>query len=70
MRYLVLITAVVAWTVVGFMVGKQVGIAEGRSMALKEAYKTNPVSEELERTCFTLWVGEQAKKAWKKENEK
>lgn len=34
------------------------GVAEGRRTALS----TNPVSEQLEITCASLWVGEQAKK--------
>ena len=70
MRYLTLVIVAVSWGIIGYKIGQTDGIAEGRSTALKEAYKTNPVSEELERTCFTLWVGEQAKKAWKKENGK
>lgn len=40
------------------------GLAEGRGMALK----TNPPSEELELVCAGLWVGEQNKKYWNKEN--
>jgi hypothetical protein len=40
------------------------GFAEGRGMALK----TNPPSEELEMTCAGLWVGEQNKKYWNKQN--
>jgi hypothetical protein len=40
------------------------GFAEGRGMALK----TNPPSEELELVCAGLWIGEQNKKAWKKQN--
>jgi hypothetical protein len=42
----------------------QIGLREGRGMALK----TNPPSEELELVCAGLWVGEQNKKMWKKEN--
>jgi hypothetical protein len=42
----------------------QAGYAEGMRVALK----TNPPSEELEMVCAGLWVGEQNKKAWKKEN--
>lgn len=34
------------------------GVAEGK----RTAFKTNPVSEELELACAALWVGEQAKK--------
>jgi hypothetical protein len=40
------------------------GLAEGRRTALN----THPVSDELEMTCASLWVGKQADKAWKKEN--
>ena len=39
------------------------GVAEGRRTALH----TSPVSEELEMVCAGLWVGEQAKKQYKKE---
>ena len=42
--------------------GKTVGIAQGHSMAMKEALKTSPPSEELELVCAGLWVGEQNKK--------
>lgn len=66
MRYLTLVIVAASWGIIGYKIGQTDGIVEGRNTALK----TNPVSEELERTCFTLWVGEQAKKAWKKENEK
>ena len=38
------------------------GFAEGRGTALK----TNPPSEELELVCAGLWIGEQNKKADKK----
>jgi len=38
------------------------GFAEGRGTALK----TNPPSEELEIACAGLWIGEQNKKADKK----
>ena len=40
----------------------------GFSDALKSAYKTNPPNEELELTCAGLWIGDQAKKQWRKEN--
>ena len=59
-----LIVGIMSAFMLGQSMGKREGIAEGRSMALK----TNPVSEELEQTCFSLWLGEQAKKAWEKEN--
>lgn len=42
----------------------QAGYREG----IKTALKTNPPSEDLELVCAGLWVGEQNKKAWKKEN--
>lgn len=38
------------------------GVREGKATALK----TNPPSEELEMVCAGLWVGEQNKKAHKK----
>ena len=57
---------IVSAFMLGQSVGHREGIAEGRSQALK----TNPVSEELEQTCFSLWLGTQAKKAWEKENGK
>ena len=65
MRFLVMtIFVCVMWTLVGYNWGKREGIAEG----MKKALSINPVSEELEMTCAGLWVGEQNKKAWKKEN--
>lgn len=48
--------------------GESTGYQEGYSTAIKSAYKTNPPSEQLEMTCAGLWVGEQNKKAWRKEN--
>lgn len=42
---------------ISFQLGKQSGIAQGRSMALQ----TNPPSEDLEYACAGLWVGEQNK---------
>ena len=48
--------------------GKTVGIAEGHIIAKKEALKTNPPSEELEIACAGLWIGEQNKKYFEKEN--
>ena len=67
MRYLVIAGELIIYGVaiwIALTIGYNKGIAEGRSMALK----TNPVSDELEQTCFSLWLGEQAKKAWEKEN--
>ena len=57
----VVMLGVLVW---GIDHGKKQGIAEGRSQALK----TNPVSEELEQTCFGLWINDLNKKAWEKEN--
>lgn len=62
MRSLTIILTVAIWTTVGFYAGNQMGIAEGRSTALK----TNPVSEELELVCAGLWIGEQNRKYWEK----
>lgn len=41
---------------------------EGFKLGMHYALKTNPPSEELEMTCAGLWVGEQNKKMWKKQN--
>ena len=57
---------IVSAFMLGQSVGHRAGIAEGRSQALK----TNPVSEELEMVCAGLWIGEQNKKYWEKENAK
>ena len=45
-----------------------IGLHYGEKQGMKKALSINPVSEELEMTCAGLWVGEQNKKAWKKEN--
>ena len=34
----------------------------------KAALITDPVSEDLEIVCASLWVGQQNKKVWEKEN--
>ena len=36
--------------------------AEGFSMGMRYALKSNPPSEELELVCAGLWVGEQSRK--------
>ena len=41
--------------------------AEGFSVGMRYALKSNPPSEELEMTCAGLWVGEQSKKYFEKE---
>ena len=61
-----LIVGIMSAFMLGQSMGKREGIAEGRSQALK----TNPVSEELEMICAGLWIGEQNKKYWEKENAK
>ena len=76
MRYSIKLTAVtvtwlVAWGLTlacGVMIGKKWGIAEGRNIATKEVLHANPPSEELEMVCAGLWIGEQNKKYWSKEN--
>ena len=60
------VTAVAVWAILGFYVGKDRGIVEGRSIATKEILKTNPPSQELELVCAGLWIGEQNKKYWNK----
>lgn len=42
----------------------QMGYEAGK----KEALKTSPPSEELEMVCAGLWVGQQNRKFWEKEN--
>jgi hypothetical protein len=42
----------------------QMGYEAGK----KEALKTNPPSEELEMVCAGMWIGEQNKKYWNKQN--
>ena len=42
--------------------------ADGFKLGMHYALKTNPPSEELEVTCAGLWVGEQNKKYWNKQN--
>lgn len=40
----------------------------GYDAGVKESLKTNPPSQELEMVCAGLWVGEQNKKYWNKQN--
>ncbi len=42
--------------------------AEGFRLGMHYALKTNPTSEELEMVCAGLWIGDQNKKMWKKQN--
>ena len=42
----------------------------GFADALKSAYKTNPPSDQLEMVCAGLWVGEQNRKWFQRENSK
>lgn len=46
--------------------GKTEGIAEGHSMAIKQALRTNPPSEELEAVCAGLWFSGPHKNHWSK----
>ena len=48
--------------------GEAVGYQDGYTTAQKQMLKTNPPSEELEMACLGLWLGEQAKKQWRKDN--
>lgn len=72
MRSLVGVLAeAVVWAVImmGVLVwGIDHGKKEGRIMAMKEVLRTNPPSEELELVCAGLWIGEQNRKYWEKEN--
>lgn len=43
---------------------------QGYADGIKNALKNNPPSQELELVCAGLWVGEQNKKYWSKENKK
>lgn len=45
-----------------------VGERDGYQKAEAKMLKTNPPSEALELACLGLWVGEQNKKYWEKEN--
>lgn len=44
------------------------GYDKGHAVATKTALSTDPVSEQLDIVCAALWVGEQNKKYWNKEN--
>lgn len=46
------------------------GLYLGHQRALKTAYDTRKVSEELENACLSLWVGQQNQKHWEKEKNK
>ena len=55
------------WTTM-LLITLLIGLHHGEKQGLKKALNTNPVSEELEMVCAGLWVGEQNKKAYKKES--
>ena len=42
--------------------------AEGFRVGMNYALKSNPPSEELEMVCAGLWVGQQNRKEWNKQN--
>lgn len=44
-----------------------VGHFEGRKAGMREALRTDPISDQLEMTCLGLWVGELNKQAVIKE---
>lgn len=46
------------------------GMYLGHKRALATAYDTRNVSEGLEMACLSLWVGEQNRKYWERENQK
>lgn len=58
----------VVMTAIGSLAAYNFGKTDGHKEALRTAYRTNPPSEQLEMTCLGLWIGEQNKKAWEKEN--
>lgn len=66
MKY-VLVFCIVATTLLLFTHRMEQEYAKGVAEGKRTAFKTNPVSEELELACAALWVGEQAKKAQKKD---
>ena len=53
---------------VALMVGASIGQKTGYKEGWKDALRTNPVSEELDLVCAGLWLGEQNKKYFEKEN--
>ena len=55
--------------VMGFLVFEW-GLYIGHQRALKTAYDTRNVSEELENACVSLWLGQQNRKYWEKEQQK
>ena len=68
MRVVWVLALVVIMFVLAFVTGEQIGIQKGKTQALKDALRTNPPSEELEMACLGLWLGEQNKKYFEKEN--
>lgn len=58
----------IAWLLVDHKIDK--AHAEGFTVGMRYALKSDPPSEELELACAGLWVGEQNKKYFKKESGK
>ena len=54
-------------TGVAYLYGHFLGAKEGYREALESAYDLRNVKEELDAACAALWIGEQNKKYWKKE---
>lgn len=65
---LMVTTLVMVMFFIAFFAGEQIGMQKGKTQAMKEALRTNPPSEELEMVCAGLWIGQQNKKYWEKEN--
>lgn len=65
MPYLIMILVMNVVMVIGsHEIGKMTGYLQGK----KDALAMNPVNEDLEIVCASLWVGEQNKKYVEREN--
>ena len=56
----------VIWLLVDHRIDK--AHAEGFRVGMNYALKSDPPSEELEMRCAGLWVGQQNRKEWNKQN--
>lgn len=52
-----------------YLFGHFLGEKEGYRDAMATAYDTKNVKDELEFACLALWLGEQNKKYWAKEQQ-
>jgi len=67
MKIIAILCAVgVLWVLVDSQIDR--AHAEGFKVGMHYALKSNPPSQELEAVCAGLWIGEQNRKYWKKEN--